>query len=82
LHPLIPFTPEPQPGLKGRKVLITAGRRDPIAPVGLTDQLAAYFTSQGAIASIAWHEGGHEIRQEELSAARQLLAARGSVQAG
>jgi phospholipase/carboxylesterase len=82
MHPLIPFTPEPQPGLKGREVLITAGRRDPIAPVALTDRLGAYFTSQGAAASIAWHEGGHEIRQEELSAARQLLAARGSVQAG
>jgi phospholipase/carboxylesterase len=32
LHPLIPFVPADQPGLAGRRVLITAGRRDPICP--------------------------------------------------
>ena len=30
LHPLIPWTPDPAPGLKGRQVLITAGSNDPI----------------------------------------------------
>jgi phospholipase/carboxylesterase len=56
-------------------VLITAGRSDPIAPADLTEQLAAYFTAQGARAAIAWHEGGHEIRQNEVQAARDFLAA-------
>ena len=32
LHPLIPWTPAPVGSLVGRKVLITAGRRDPICP--------------------------------------------------
>src|SRR5690606_24632110 len=32
LHRLIPFQPAPQPGLAGKRVLITAGRRDPICP--------------------------------------------------
>ena len=73
MHPLIPFAPAPQPRLKGRQVLITAGRRDPIAPVQLTEGLAAYFAAQGAAASIAWHEGGHEIRPAELAAARDFL---------
>jgi phospholipase/carboxylesterase len=82
MHPLIPFAPDPQRGLEGRDVLITAGRRDPIAPVALTEQLSAYFVSQGARCSIAWHNGGHEIHQEELSEARQLLARAGTVQAG
>jgi len=74
MHPLIPFEPPVQPGLAGRKVLITAGRRDPIAPAAGTAQLAAYFTSQGAHSSIAWHEGGHELRPSELAAARDFLA--------
>ncbi len=75
MHPLIPFAPPPQPGLAGTRVLITAGRSDPIAPADLTEQLEAYFTAQGARAAIAWHEGGHEIRQNEVQAARDFLAA-------
>ena len=82
MHPLIPFAPDPQPGLKGRDVLITAGRHDPIAPAGLTEQLSGYFGVQGANTSVAWHDGGHEIRREELLAARRLLAASRTVQAG
>ena len=74
MHPLISFAPPSQPALKGRQVLITAGRRDPIAPAGMTEQLVAYFTAQGAEAIIAWHEGGHEIRPAELVAARDFLA--------
>lgn len=74
MHPLIPFTPAPQPGLKGRRVLITAGRRDPIAPVHSAELLAAWFKEQGADISLFWHEGGHEIRREELLAIRDWLA--------
>ena len=59
--------------LAGKHVLITAGRRDPIGPAPLTEKLAAYFSAQGAATSIHWHEGGHELRQDELTAARSLL---------
>ncbi|MBN9308304.1 alpha/beta hydrolase [Devosia sp.] len=75
MHPLIPFTPAPQPGLRGRRVLITAGRRDPIAPVHSAELLAAYFKEQGADTTVFWHEGGHEIRREELLAVRDWLNA-------
>lgn len=74
MHPLIPFTPKPQPGLKGKRVIITAGRRDPIAPVHSAELLAAYFEEQGAEVTLFWHEGGHEIRREELLAIRDFLA--------
>lgn len=82
MHPLIPFEPAPQPGLKGHQILITAGRRDPIAPTELTARLSAYFANQGAQSAVAWHDGGHEIRREELLAAQRLLASDASVQAG
>ena len=75
MHPLIPFTPKPQPGLKGKRVMITAGRRDPIAPVHSAELLAAYFKEQGAETTVFWHEGGHEIRREELLAVREWLGA-------
>ena len=75
MHPLIPFTSEPQPGLLGKRVLITAGRRDPMASVATTEALRDHFSAQGARATIVWHEGGHEIRREELLAAREFLSA-------
>jgi phospholipase/carboxylesterase len=74
MHPLIPFEPLPQPALAGRRVLITAGRRDPISPAALTEKLESYFSAQGATVLTSWHEGGHEIRREELLAAQQFLA--------
>ena len=74
MHPLIPFTPEPQPGLEGKRIIITAGRRDPIVPVHSAELLATYFKEQGADVSLFWHEGGHEIRRAELLAVRDFLA--------
>jgi len=68
LHPLIPFTPPPQPGLKGRSVLITAGRRDPICPASQTQALADWLTTQDAEVTLEWHNGGHEIHQSEVNA--------------
>jgi phospholipase/carboxylesterase len=76
LHPLIPFAPPPQSGLRGRRLLITAGSSDPICPPPATQALVDYLAVQGAEVSLFWHEGGHEIRQEELSAIRDFLAAR------
>jgi phospholipase/carboxylesterase len=74
MHPLIPFEPSPQQMLAGKQVLITAGRRDPIAPAALTEQLARYFGEQGAEISLEWHDGGHEIVQAELAAAQRFLS--------
>jgi phospholipase/carboxylesterase len=70
---LIPFDPPPQPRLDGRRVLITAGRHDPIAPTEMTLHLEAHFKEQGADCAIFWHEGGHEIRREELESAKAFL---------
>lgn len=74
MHPLIPWSPDPQPGLRGRRVLITAGRQDPICPAPLTETLAGYLTDQGAKVDLLWHPGGHEIRQDELGAIATFLA--------
>jgi len=75
MHPLIPFTPAPQPGLAGKRIILTAGRRDPIAPVHSAELLAAYLKEQGANVTLFWHEGGHEIRRDELLAIRDFLNA-------
>ena len=73
LHPLIPFEPAPQPGLAGKPILITAGRRDGMCPAPQTEALVAWFQAQGADVTVFWHDGGHEIRQEELLAVQEWL---------
>jgi phospholipase/carboxylesterase len=73
MHPLIPWKPSAQPGLAGKRVLITAGQHDPICPAELTQDLADYLTSQGAETALAWHSGGHEIQQSEVTAVQQFM---------
>ena len=74
MHPLIPWEPAPQEGLSGRRVLVTAGKMDPICPAPQTEALAEYLTAQGSDLTLHWHAGGHEIRQDELVAIQRFLA--------
>lgn len=74
MHPLIPWTPEPVDGLGDTRLLVTAGRRDPIAPATGTQALADWFAQQGASVETVWHEGGHEINHGELDATARFLA--------
>jgi phospholipase/carboxylesterase len=74
MHPLIPWGPAPQPGLAGKRALITAGRRDPIAPAVQTDALALYLERQGVETALHWHEGGHGVDPSEIEAIRAFLA--------
>ena len=74
MHPLIPWQPEAQPGLKGRRILVTAGERDPICPAPLTRQLTDYLRAQGAEVTEYWHPGGHEIDRGEVEAIQRFLA--------
>ena len=74
LHPMIPFAPTAQAGLAGTEVLITSGRRDTMGPPAATEALASYFKAQGAAVDLVWHDGGHDLRQSELIAARDLFS--------
>lgn len=72
MHPLIPFIPS-EADFTGKRVLITAGQRDPMASAQTTQDLHDYFVRSGAEAALQWHAGGHELRQEELLAAQRFL---------
>jgi phospholipase/carboxylesterase len=73
MHPLIPFQPKPNPTLKSVDVLITAGRTDPIGPERVTQALADYLAAQEAKVELEWHNGGHEIRRNEIEAVELFL---------
>jgi phospholipase/carboxylesterase len=81
MHPLIPFTPQDQPGLAGRRLLITAGERDPICPPAMTRALYDYFERQGTAAQLVFHPGGHELQESELGAIRSFVASFQSLEA-
>ncbi|CCV11146.1 alpha/beta hydrolase [Mesorhizobium sp. STM 4661] len=74
MHPLIPFEPEVKGSLAGCRILVTAGRRDPICPPNLTSRLEAYLRADGADVTVEWHDGGHEVQSNEIEAARRFLA--------
>lgn len=75
MHPLVPWSPAANPGLKDKQVLVTAGKRDPICPLPLTETLVRYLKAQGSQVDLVLHEGGHDVRQEELAAIGAFLRA-------
>jgi phospholipase/carboxylesterase len=82
LHPLIPFQPRIAGTIAGKPVLVSAGRRDPICPPELTRRLESWLREAGADVSMVWHEGGHELRSDEILAARALFATLAETRAG
>lgn len=75
LHPLIPWEPEAAPALSGKRVLITAGKRDPICPWPESQRLIDWFGTQGAKVTTEVHDGGHDLRQQEVVALQSLMTA-------
>ncbi|MBV8461381.1 MAG: hypothetical protein JO009_10880 [Candidatus Eremiobacteraeota bacterium] len=53
--------------------LLAAERRDPIVSLEATSALAKLFEAAGALVSIHWHNGGHELGNEDLAAAKYWL---------
>lgn len=73
MHPLIPWEPASNPGLARTEVLLTAGRHDMICPLPKTEALVDYLIQQGASVTVTLHDGGHEIRQQEIEAVAGFL---------
>ena len=73
MHPLIPFEPKVEGDLAGTRILLTAGRRDPICPPNMTAKLEQSLHALNANVELYWHDGGHEIRQGEIAATEAFL---------
>lgn len=74
LHPLVTWDADAPATMAGRKVLVTAGRRDPITPWPMSEKLLSWFEAAGAEVTRDVHDGGHELRNSELTALAQLLS--------
>jgi predicted esterase len=73
-RPMVPFTPDFAPNLGHTSVLLSGGMLDPIVPHDNTERLSAMLMSFGAEVEMYWHRGGHELGQDDLSAAEQWLS--------
>ncbi len=74
MHPLIPWSPVDNPDLAGQRLLITAGKQDPICPAPQSEALQRYFKGQGADITTHWHSGGHEIARSEMDAIQAFFS--------
>jgi phospholipase/carboxylesterase/glyoxalase family protein len=66
----VPFTPHIIRNFAGLSIFIAAGTRDTVVPRDQTEQLATILRSGGADVSLSWHRGGHELGEDDISAAK------------
>lgn len=71
---MVPFVPDMIRDFSHLSMFIGAGRLDPIVPTGQVEELAAIFESGGADVTISWRQGGHELGEDDVRAARTWLS--------
>ena len=77
LHPTANWNFDTSANLSGRKVLVTGGQRDFIAPVAGIEPLTTWLADAGADVATEFHDGGHELRNTEWTAIGSLFGANG-----
>ena len=73
-RPMVPFPMDITPDLRRVRVLLAPGKRDPIVAPEQVDMLARMLETAGADISLSWHDGGHELGQDDLIAAKNWLS--------
>jgi len=71
---MLPLVPDLIRDFSHLSVFIGAARLDPLIPSGQPEELAALFQSGGADVTISWHQGGRELAEDEIQAAKNWLA--------
>jgi phospholipase/carboxylesterase len=74
LRAMVPLVPDPLPSLADVRVLIAAGRQDPIASPGQTQELADLLTRAGAEVMLHWSVAGHNLTPDDLQAGARWMS--------
>lgn len=72
-RPMVPLVPDPPPSLRNVRVLIAAGRNDPIATPSQGQALADLLARAGADVTIHWSNGGHGLTRDDLEAGEKWM---------
>jgi predicted esterase len=73
-RPMVPLVPDLIRDFSNLSIFIGAARLDPLIPSGQPEELAALFESGGADVTISWHQGGRELGEDDIQAAKNWLA--------
>ena len=76
IRAMVPFEPDISPDLRGRSVLLSEGRTDPLIPPARAERLAAIFEAAGATVELAWQPGGHALAQGDVTVVSRWLSER------
>lgn len=74
IRAMVPYTPTHAPSLARSRVLISAGRSDPLIPNAQVAELEAILTTAGAAVDVRWQEAGHGLVMGDVSAITTWLA--------
>jgi phospholipase/carboxylesterase len=77
LRPMVPLVPDPLPVLEGVRVLIAAGKHDPIIQPAQSQALADLLGRAGAEVTLQWSNAGHGLTLEDLDAGERWMEAFG-----
>jgi predicted esterase len=70
----VPLVPDLIRDSSHLSLFIGAARLDPLISSGQPEELAALFESGGADVTISWHQGGRELGEDDIRAAKYWLA--------
>ena len=74
LRPMVVLEPESLPDLTGKRVLLSAGRVDPIVPADHPPRLAALLQRAGATVTSQTHAASHGLVPGDFTAVRDFLS--------
>ncbi len=72
-RPMVPLVPDPLPALHEVRVLIAAGRQDPIVSPEQSQALADLLERAGAEVTMHWSNSGHGLSREDLEAGERWM---------
>jgi predicted esterase len=73
LRPMVPLHPDPAPDLTGHRVLVAAGRADPLVSPAQTAELVQMLQSYGADVNVSTANAGHQLTTSDLNAVSSWL---------
>jgi phospholipase/carboxylesterase len=79
---MVPLVPDPLTPRAGRQALLSNGAADPLVSAAETDRLAALLTAAGVDVTVRVQRAGHELTQQDVTQAREWLAAAAAAKAG
>jgi predicted esterase len=70
---MVPIVPDPLPELSGVRILMSNGRLDSLVAATQAELLKDMFEDCGADVTFVWQPGGHNLTNQDITAAREWM---------